>query len=132
MPKFSAKSKKKLETCDIRIQNIFNEVIKHIDCTILEGYRGSGRQNELYRTGKSQLRYPNGKHNSEPSLAVDVMPYPIDWKDRERVTLFAGFVLGIARHQGVILTWGGDWDNDWRVKDNNFDDLPHYQILEIE
>ena len=52
----------------------------------------------------------------------------IDWDDRERFTLFAGFVLGIAKSMGINLRWGGDWDQDWTVKDNKFDDFPHFEL----
>tara|TARA_B100001964_G_scaffold187128_1_gene208008 strand:- start:2772 stop:3173 length:402 start_codon:yes stop_codon:yes gene_type:complete len=129
MPKYSKRSKEKLNTCDQKLQDIFNEIIKHVDCTIITGHREKEEQNEMYRTGKSQLKYPKGKHNSDPSKAVDAAPYPIDWKDRERATLFAGYVIGIARMQGVTLRWGGDWDRDWQVKDNNFDDLWHFELI---
>lgn len=130
MPAFSARSRAQLETCDQRIQDIFNRVIDTVDCTIIEGHRDEERQNEMFRTGKSQLRWPASKHNSSPSLAVDVAAYPIDWKDRERATLFAGYVLGIAENMGVRLRWGGDWNRDWQVTDNSFDDLWHFEIME--
>ena len=32
---------------------------------------------------------------TNPSRAVDVVPYPIDWDDRERFHLFAGFVIAL-------------------------------------
>ena len=31
MPKFSKKSRERLETCDERLQKVFNEVIKHYE-----------------------------------------------------------------------------------------------------
>ena len=130
MPKFSKKSLSKLETCDKRLQDLFLRVVKKFDCTILEGHRGKDRQNKLFNEGKSKLKYPKGKHNSLPSKAVDVAPYPIDWNDRERFTYFAGYVLGIAYQMGLKIRWGGDWDMDTQVKDNNFDDLPHFEIKE--
>ena len=130
MPKFSKKSLSKLETCDKRLQDLFLRVVKKFDCTILEGHRGKDRQNKLFDEGKSKLKYPKGKHNSLPSKAVDVAPYPIDWNDRERFTYFAGYVLGIAYQMGLKIRWGGDWDMDTQVKDNNFDDLPHFEIKE--
>ena len=52
MPKFSKESLDKLATCDARLQKVFNEVIKHVDCTIIEGHRGQETQDEYYRTGK--------------------------------------------------------------------------------
>ena len=53
MPKFSARSTERLETCDERLVTIFNEVVKHFECTILEGRRSEEDQNEAFRTGKA-------------------------------------------------------------------------------
>ena len=128
MPRFGRKSKERLASCDPMLQKLFNEVIKHVDCSVLEGHRGEERQNKFYDEGKSKVRYPNGRHNANPSLAVDVTPYPVDWEDRERQTLFAGFVVGIARGLGITIRWGGDWDMDFDVQDNKFDDFPHFEI----
>ena len=130
MPYFGTRSKQRLATCDERLQKVFNEVIKYIDCSVLEGHRGQERQDKLYEEGKTKLKFPNGRHNMAPSNAVDVTPYPVDWKDRERQTLFAGFVIGIARSMGIRLRWGGDWDMDFQVNDNRFDDFPHFEIKE--
>lgn len=100
MPTFSKISKDRLATCDERLQKVFNEVVKYFDCTIVQGHRGQAEQDAAYASGKSQLKWPNGNHNKFPSKAVDVMPYPIDWTDRERMTLFAGFVMGIGISMG--------------------------------
>ena len=128
MPRFGSRSRKNLDTCHPDLQKVFNEVIKYVDCSVLEGHRGEERQNKLYEEGKTKVRYPKGRHNSDPSNAVDVTPYPVDWDDRERQTLFAGFVLGIAKSMDIELRWGGDWDRDFKVVDNRFDDFPHFEI----
>ena len=128
MPKFGKKSKERLATCNKKLEKIFNEVIKYVDCTVLEGHRSQERQDQLFEEGRSKVKYPNGRHNSSPSNAVDVTPYPVDWEDRERQTLFAGFVIGIARSMGTKLRWGGDWDMDFNVSDNQFDDFPHFEV----
>ena len=128
MPKFGKRSKAKLETCHPDLQRLFNEVIKHFDCSILQGERGEEEQNEYYRTGKSKLKFPQSKHNSSPSLAVDVAPYPIDWNDKHRFYYFAGFVKGIAASMGITLRWGGDWDGDNDLNDQTFFDLPHFEL----
>ena len=128
MPRFGRKSKERLATCDEKLQVLFKEVIKYVDCSILEGHRGEDRQNALYEEGKTKVLYPRGRHNADPSRAVDVVPYPIDWEDRERMTLFAGFVLGIASQMGLNIRWGGDWDQDFEVQDNKFDDFPHFEL----
>ena len=132
MPYFSKKSKKRLETCDKRLQDVFNEVIKYVDCTIIEGHRDERAQDRYYEEGKTKVRYPMGRHNSKPSRAVDCVPYPIDWTDRERFTLFAGFVLGVARRMGITLRWGGDWNMNFKVNDNKFDDFPHFEVKSNE
>ena len=128
MAKFGRKSKERLATCDERLQKVFNEVIKVVDCSILEGHRDEERQNKLFKEGKTKVTYPKGRHNASPSLAVDVVPYPIDWHDRERFHLFSGFVLGLARGMGITLRWGGDWNMNFEVDDNKFDDFPHFEL----
>ncbi len=130
MPYFGTRSKQRLATCDERLQKVFNEVIKYVDCSVLEGHRGQERQDKLYEEGKTKLKFPNGKHNKSPSIAVDVAPYPIDWTDRDRFHYFSGFVLGIASQMGLNIRWGGDWDQDTKTKDNRFDDLVHFEIRE--
>ena len=135
MPRYSKRSKDRLATCDQRLQDVFNEVIKHVDCSVLEGHRSKERQNKLYDEKRTKVKYPNGRHNFNPSKAVDVTPYPVKWEDRERQTFFAGFVLGIARSMGINLRWGGNWDmykenGKWEVADNRFDDFPHFEIYE--
>jgi peptidoglycan L-alanyl-D-glutamate endopeptidase CwlK len=83
---------------------------------------------QLDKEGKTKLTFPKGRHNSSPSNAVDVVPYPVDWGDRERFHLFAGFVIGIAKSMNINLRWGGDWNMNWEVDDNKFDDFPHFEI----
>jgi len=128
MPYFGKTSKRRLETCEDDLQKVFNEVIKYVDCSILEGHRDGERQDMLFKEGKTKVKYPNGRHNASPSRAVDVAPYPIDWDDRERFHLFAGFVLGIAKSMDIELRWGGDWNRNFEVDDNQFDDFPHFEI----
>ena len=130
MPRFGSRSRNNLTTCDKRLQSVLNEVIKHVDCSVIEGHRSAKRQDKLFDEGKTKVKYPNGRHNSNPSNAVDVVPYPIDWEDRERMTYFAGFVLGVALQMDLNIRWGGDWNMNTELKDNNFDDLPHFEIRE--
>ena len=128
MPSFGTRSRMQLNSCHSDLQKLFEEVIKHYDCTILEGHRTEDRQNELYSQGKSKVQFPNSKHNSFPSLAVDAVPYPIDWDDTRRFYMFVGIVRGIASQLGINIRCGADWDGDLEVKDQNFHDLPHFEI----
>ena len=129
MPSFSQSSLDKLASCHPDLQKLFNEVIKHYDCTIIEGYRSAEDQLKAFNAGKSKIKV-SGKHNQKPSLAVDVAPWPINWAARERFYHFAGFVRGIAATLGIAIRWGGDWDSDFVLNDQTFYDLPHFELLD--
>lgn len=141
MPQFSQQSKERLSQCHSDIRAVMNEVIKRFDCTILCGYRGEKEQNEAVARGASKTPFPTSMHNKTPSLAVDVVPYPVRWPDQEkdlalseadknRIYYFAGQMVGIARMMGVELRWGGDWNGDTDLRDQlgHFTDLPHYEL----
>lgn len=130
MAKFSELSQSRLATCDERLQRVFREVIKHYDCTVLCGHRDEASQMEAYRSGHSKLRFPQSKHNSFPSRAVDVVPCPIEWKDKGRFLHFAGFVLGIAKGMGINLRCGVDFNGDFNFNNDNFFDGPHFELID--
>lgn len=127
MPTFSESSLSNLETADQDLVTLFNRVVLGYDCTVLEGYRSRHRQEILYMSGASRVKF--GKHNYEPSLAVDVAPYPIDWNDIDRFYMFGGYVLGVAEMLDISIRWGGDWDGDTDVHDQLFMDLVHFELL---
>lgn len=129
MPVFSERSKAKLATCHPELQHLFNEVVKHFDCTILTGHRDKEAQNGAFNAGKSKLQWPNSKHNESPSMAVDVAPYPIDWNDLERFRRFVWFVRGVAAARGIEIRTGADWDGDHSITDQSFHDLPHFELV---
>jgi hypothetical protein len=129
MPGFSAKSKWNLNSCHPDLQRVFNEVIKHVDCSIIDGHRGKAEQNQAFAEKKSQKKFPDSTHNVVPSLAVDAVRHPIDWKDIKGHYFFAGFVIGIAKSMGIELRCGGDWDRDWDVNDQDFYDLFHFELV---
>ena len=129
MPRFGATSMRNLSTCDERLQRIFKEVILGFDCTILCGTRSKELQDHYYRIGLSKLRYPFSKHNSLPSLAVDCAPWPVDWDDDRRFYLLAGYILKVADGLNIPIRLGCDWDGDMNLKDQNFHDLPHVELL---
>ena len=132
MPQFGQKSKKNLETCHPHLQKIFNEVIKHYDCTVTCGHRGKEDQNKAFDEGRSNARYPKGKHNNSPSTAVDIYPYPIDFENYDRLSHFAGFVLGIANSMGIKLRWGRDWHQEFWTKKKDttkLKDYPHFELV---
>lgn len=130
MNHWSAASAARLATCDLRLVAVFDHVLQIVDCSILCGSRDEATQNQMFCDGKSTLRWPQSKYNQTPSRAIDAAPWPIDWQGRERLSLFAGIVLGVADAHGIRLRWGGDWDRDFTLTDNNFDDLVHLELME--
>ena len=146
MPTFGRKSRKHLETCHPDLQTLFNAVIEEVDCSVTCGYRNKEDQDKAVASGNSKAIFPKGKHNSNPSTAVDVYPYPISFKDKDlsRFYWFAGWVLAkaeILRNVGEIthkIKWGGNWrglnngqiDFSYNMRKDVLDDLPHYELIQ--
>lgn len=134
--KFSSESIKKLQECHEDLQTIMLTALQGRDIKIECGYRGQDAQDEAFANGYSKLQYPNSKHNKMPSMAVDVTPYPERYSDAKAQERLGFYIRGIADalyQDGRIshrLRWGGDWDGDFDRKDQTFDDLPHFELLE--
>ena len=137
MPRFSQISRDRLYTCHRDLQVLFKFVIMNYDCTIVYGYRDEIAQNLAFAENKSKVKWPNSKHNTLPSNAVDVAPYEktaIDWGKLQSAH-FAGYVLGVAKElkrQGLIahdIRCGIDWDRDNDVDDTKFWDACHFEIV---
>jgi len=146
MPTFGTTSTLKLNTSHYRLQVLFEHIVKYYDCTILYGHRGEEAQNRLFSEKKSKVQWPDSEHNSNPSRAVDVAPWPIpenwgdlsrndapardlEWKERVKFYEFAGIVKFVAKQMGIRVRWGGDWDGDGAYTDQSFDDLLHWELL---
>jgi peptidoglycan L-alanyl-D-glutamate endopeptidase CwlK len=124
MPRLSQSSFERLDTCDTRIRRVIERAIKlvpaELDFTILCGHRNEKDQNKAYDEGNSKLRFPYSKHNTSPSLAIDIVPYPIDWKDLDRFYRLATYIFRAAQLEEVELEWGGHW--------TRFKDYPHWEL----
>lgn len=142
MPAYSSTSARRLAECHPDLQTLFNEVIKHYDCSVLCGARSQEDQNQAVREGRSKVTWPNSNHNVDGSKqttawAADVAPYPIDWQDGKGFALFAGKVMETARQlraQGRMryaIRWGGDWDSDGNVREHSFFDGPHFELVNV-
>jgi len=105
------------------------EVVKYYDCKIIEGHRTTERQQELYAQGRTTpgniVTHKDGilrlsKHQQNPSPAIDVVPYPVDWNATHRFYEMSGWVKCIAMGMNIPIQWGGDWPR--------FRDLPHWEL----
>ncbi len=129
MKVYSSKSQNNLDSADPRLILIFTEALQIIDHSILCGYRPDAEQLALFLEKKTKIR-SGGKHNRKPSLAIDALPYPINYEDTERMCLLAGIILAIAHKYGVKIRWGRDWDGDTNLLEETFLDYAHFEIVE--
>lgn len=90
------------------------------DLRVLCTYRSDADQQKAFDTHHSKARPGESAHNFNPSLAIDVAPFPIDWNDLERFDVMARCMKDAAAKAGVAITWGGDWPH--------FKDYPHFEL----
>lgn len=129
MPSFSSLSEKRLATCELRLQKLLREAIHQVDFTVLCGHRTQEEQDDAFRSGASTLKWPLSRHNQFPSMAVDIAPFPVDWNDTARFARLFGYIERIAHEQGVQIRWGGDWNANYRTKDERLVDMPHIELV---
>lgn len=128
MYSFGSISSLMLDTTDERLQALCNEVIKHFDFSVIEGTRSLQRQQELFKEGRSQIDgvIKKGKHNHNPSLAIDVLPYKkghntFDGSDESEL-MFWRMLWHFKRASiklGIPIRFGAFW---------SFKDFPHIEL----
>lgn len=125
--KYGKTSTSRLATCHPEIQRLFNSLINDYDISIICGHRTEEEQNAAVNSGNSKTMWPDSKHNILPSKGIDAALYPIDWDDAGRHYMFVGVVRERARHLGIPIRCGADWDSDFATKDQKFNDLVHIE-----
>ena len=143
---FGKKSLEKLETCHPDLQKIMKLAISRsfVDFGISEGMRSVERQKELFDKGLSKIDgvTRKGKHNYDPSQAVDIYCYHSNPDTRRKIAYdmtHLAFVAGVIQSCAVELKnkgditsdirWGGNWNSDGvLVFDQSFIDGPNHEI----
>lgn len=114
------------------LQDITDYILSDVcDVSLTTGHRDEATQNMLY-PAFTKVRWPDGKHNTYPSEAVDLQPFPypkVEAELREQLAYVAGRAIEYARTRGITLRWGGDWNRNGTIVDNNFDDLFHFEVV---
>jgi hypothetical protein len=102
-----------------------------IDLTITESHR-TRADHELLPAGSTKVSWEKSKHSSIPSNAGHLDPYPIDYSDWLRYYLVAGVVMSAASEIGISsrIRWGGDWDRDFKLGEETFRDLAHWELVD--
>ncbi len=125
------------------------------DFSVKDGVRGEKAQTKAFESGNSKVKYPDSKHNKNPSQAIHFLPYPNRWPQKPRIQplaslamikyyekqlkiyakqlgrfyQLAGFVQAVATDLNIQIRWGGDWNRDGDIMDQNFDDLAHWEVV---
>lgn len=130
MPRLGHHSLENLSSCDHRLQDVCCEAIKHVDFSVICGHRDKAAQDKACAGGLSKTPWPTSKHNSNPSTAVDVVPFSNGaavWGDKALFITVADEMLTAATKYGVKLRWGGDWNGNG-LSDEKFLDMPHFEL----
>lgn len=153
---FSQTSLNRLATVHPSLQKVVKRAleISPIDFTILEGERtveqayinyGKGRTaaelsakgipTKYAKPNEDKVTWLNNPLNSKHikqkdgySHAVDLAPYPINWKDLKRFDQVADAMFKAAAELGVTIRWGADWNGNGKFREKGESDSPHFEI----
>ena len=130
---YGKRSQRVLTTLHPDLQEIYLKAIMFYDISLLEGHRDKETQNSYFDRGLSKIKWPDGKHNTMPSLACDSCIYSKkhrgpDWNDMESFKALAFFLQGIAAGNGIKLRVGVDWNGNMK-SDQSFVDGPHVELV---
>lgn len=118
------------------LQILFVYVVRDFDCTIVCSYRTKEKQHEYFLAGLSKVDYPTC-HNTKPSIAIDAVPYingKPTWEGKQALA-FSMYVKGRADQlykDGIMkhkIRIGSDWDGDFNVNDQTFNDYGHFELI---
>jgi len=133
MRRWSEKSKRVHDELHPDLQTLVTRIRDEVvDISLVCGHRNEADQTRKYLNNVSTVQWPNSKHNSTPSRAVDLQPYPYPThvpKLWAALGYIAGRAHAIAAEEGFLIRWGGDWNGNGDLTDQNFDDLFHLELL---
>jgi peptidoglycan L-alanyl-D-glutamate endopeptidase CwlK len=123
MPTLSTASQRRLDGAHPLLKRLFTACAADPKCppfTVLDSQRGRAAQERAFALGNSKAHFGQSAHNWSPAVAVDVVPYPIDWKNLNRFKALGAFVTAKAQSLGIQVTWGATF--------KKLKDYPHYEL----
>ena len=91
-------------------------------CAVICGFRGRYEQEKAYNTGKSKAKFGQSKHNLKPSMAVDVVPLPLNWEDIPAFERLGEVIMKKAEELNIKVKWGKNF--------KGLADYPHFELVE--
>lgn len=142
MRSWSKRSRDSLQGVHPKLVAVLEEALQtsEVDFAVIEGVRTEARQRQLYNQGritpgKIVTWTLNSAHlvNKQTGYghAVDLLPEPYDWKDKNQFKKMATAVMAAAKKQGVGVRWGGDWDTDGTIWEKGESDNPHFELTGV-
>ncbi len=121
MPSFGKSSQERLDTCSPDLQTLMNRVVLRRDCSIVCGHRGEAEQTLAFASGASKAQWGQSSHNTMPSNAVDVVPWPEQYTSEDAFKQLAEIVFDEAIKLQIRVKWGGLF--------RAIDDKPHWELV---
>ena len=120
----SKTSRQKLQTCHSDLIKLVTATSEVTNIAVICGHRGKYEQEQAFLKGKSKAKWGQSKHNKIPSMAVDIVPLPLDWNDIPSFEKMGETVLEIAKKLNIKIKWGRDF--------SKLKDYPHFELVEEE
>ena len=113
-----------MNTCHSDLIRLIEAVAETEKCAVICGFRGRYEQEKAYMQGKSKARFGQSKHNLQPSLAVDVVPLPLNWDDIPAFERLGEKIMAKAEELGIKVKWGKNF--------KGLADYPHFELVQEE
>jgi len=119
----------RMVSLDPHLVAIYQALLVTMPVALVCAHRGEAEQHEAFLSGASKRDWPNSKHNSVPSRAMDLAPLPLLYK---APTFDWGFMAGViwraAEDLGIPIIGGWDWNRNLTSSDEHFADLAHVEL----
>lgn len=116
---FGKNSLKSLSELDPRLKALAVLMMSKqvMDFAVICGHRGETEQNAAFAAGRSKVKFPNSKHNTNPARAYDRVPYPIplnaagEWDNKSPLwDELAALEQQCAKELGIEIVNTIPWD----------------------
>ncbi|MDD5487050.1 MAG: M15 family metallopeptidase [Dehalococcoidales bacterium] len=131
----SERSLKRLEGVEEDLAKVVRLAIKRtpVDFGVawLGGLRTPEEQNQLFKDGYSKCDgyIKLSRHQFGEAVDLQVFVRGGAVQNEKMQCIVAGVMAACAGELDVNIRWGGDWDSDGDVRDNNFNDLYHFELI---
>ena len=135
MFKLSDRSLNRLKDVNQKLINLLLLAIRRtpIDFGVayMGGMRTAEEQNQLFIEGYSQCDGYEKLSKHQSGEAVDIIIFVGDKvvENKEMSCVVAGVIFSCASELNIKLRWGLDWNMNGDIRDNKFNDMYHFELI---